>query len=170
MSGSTDRTVEVFRVHPATLGVSILVAVLLQVLLPLKLPLARLMDLPLLVTIYFALVRRNRIFGIGLGTGVGLVQDALSHSYIGVFGMVKALVGYLAASSSVRFELESLPTRAVMMAIFVFVHSVCLAGLQHVLLESHPPFRLLGMASGLMVNVALGLIVFQVLDRFRHPA
>jgi rod shape-determining protein MreD len=170
MSVSTDRAVEVFRVHPATLWLSAFAALVLQTFLPLKIPIARLLDFPLLVAIYFPLVKRNKVFGIGLGTGLGLLQDALSHGFIGISGMAKALVGYLAASASMRFELESLLLRAVMTAAFVLIHSLCLAGLQHGLLDSPPPFRPLEMASGILLNVALGLVLFQVLDRFRHPA
>jgi rod shape-determining protein MreD len=170
MPVSTDRAVEVFRVHPAALWVSAFAALLLQTFLPLKIPLARLLDFPLLVAIYFPLVRRNKVFGIALGTGLGLLQDALSHGFIGISGMTKALVGYLAASASMRFELESLLLRAVMSTAFILTHSLCLAGLQHGLLESPPPFQPLEMASGVLVNVALGLVIFQVLDRFRHPA
>jgi rod shape-determining protein MreD len=169
MPVSTDRPFEVFRVHPATFWVTVLGALLLQSVLPLKLPMARLMDFPLLVVIYFAQVRRNKVFGIGLGTGIGLLQDALSHGYIGIFGMAKAVVGYLATSASLRFDLDSLLARSIMMGILVMVHTLCLAGLQHGLLESPPPLQPLNMASGVLVNVALGLIFFQVLDRFRHP-
>jgi rod shape-determining protein MreD len=170
MPASTGRPLAVFRVHPATFWVSILASLLLQALLPLKVPLARLMDFPLLVTIYFALLRRNKVFGISLGTGVGLLQDALSHGYMGLFGIVKALVGYLAASAGVQFDVESMPTRSVLTGIFVLLHSLGLAGLQRGLLESPPSFQPLQTASGLMVNVALGLVLFLVLDRFRHPA
>jgi rod shape-determining protein MreD len=170
MAVSAGRPVEVFRVHPATFWVTVLAALLLQTFLPLKVPLAGVVDFPLLVTIYFALVRRGKVFGISLGTGLGLVQDALSHRYIGIYGMAKAIVGYLAASASVRFELESVPTRAVLTGLCVLIHSLALGGLQHSLLESPPPFQPLQMVSGLLVNVALGLVLFQVLDRFRHPA
>lgn len=137
MPASADRPVEVFHVHPATFWVTVLMALLLQTFLPLKLPLARIMDFPLLVTIYFALVRRNKVFGIGLGTALGLLQDALAHGFIGISGIAKAVVGYLAASASMRFELESPLLRSVMTAAFVLVHGLCLTGLQLGLLESH---------------------------------
>jgi rod shape-determining protein MreD len=170
MPTSTHRPVAVFQVHPAIISIVVLVALLLQTFLPLKLPLARLMDFPLLVVIYFALMRREKVFGIGLGTGLGLLQDALSHGYIGIFGIAKAIVGYLAASASTRFELESLVARTVLTAAFVLIHSLCLTVLQHALLESPPPFQPIAIASTLLVNVALGLIIFQILDRFRRPA
>ena len=170
MPASTHRPVAVYKMHPAILSLATLAALLLQTFLPLKLPLARLMDFPLLIVIYFALMRRDKVFGIALGTGLGLLQDALSHDFIGIFGIAKAIVGYLAASASTRFELESLVTRTVLTGVFVLVHNICLAILQHVLLEAPPPFQLLRTASAVLVNVALGLILFQILDRFRRPA
>ena len=167
MHVARQREVEAFRVRPVTLGVTILVALLFQTFLPLKIPLAGLMDLPLLVTVYFTLVRQNKIFGIALGTGLGLVQDALSHGYLGMFGMAKALVGYLAASAAVRFNVESLLARSVVTASLILLHNLCMAGLQHALLESPPAFLPLDVASAVLVNVALSLILFPVLDRFR---
>jgi rod shape-determining protein MreD len=170
MPSSTSRPVAVFQVHPAILAVAALMALLLQTFLPLKLPLARLMDFPLLIAIYFALMRRDKVFGIALGTGLGLLQDALSHGYIGIFGIAKSLVGYLAASASTRFELESLVARAVLTGVFVLLHNLCLVALQHALLEAPPLFQPLAAASAVLVNVALGLVIFQILDHFRRPA
>src|SRR5579864_9401675 len=118
MPASTHRPVAVFKVHPAILAAAVLLALLLQTFLPLKLPLARLMDFPLLIVIYAALMRRDRVYGIAMGTVVGLLQDALSHGLIGIFGIAKAIVGYFAASASTRFELESLVARTVLTAIF----------------------------------------------------
>jgi len=170
MPVTTHRPVAVFQIHPVILSVAVMVALLLQTFLPLKFPLARLMDFPLLVVIYFALMRRARVFGIAMGTGVGLLQDALSHGYIGIFGIAKAIVGYLAAQASTRFELESLVARTVLTGAFVLVHNLCLAALQHALQEAPPAFQPLREASAVLVNVALGLILFQILDRFRRPA
>jgi rod shape-determining protein MreD len=170
MPTSSHRPVAVFQVHPAIVTIAVLAALLLQTFLPLKLPLARLMDFPLLIVIYFALMRRDKLFGIALGTGLGLLQDALAHGFIGIFGIAKAIVGYLAASASTRFELESLLARTVLTAVFVLVHNLCLAALQHALLEAPPPFQPIAIASAVLVNVALSLILFQILDQFRRPA
>lgn len=145
-------------------------ALLLQKFLPLRVPLARFFDFPLVVTIYFALLRRDKVFAIGLGAGVGLLQDAFSNGLIGVFGMAKALVGYLGASASVKFDLEQLPARFVLTAILVPVHGAFLLALEYGLLESPPPFWPLDFVTSVLVNVGLGLILFQLLDRFRRPA
>jgi len=155
--------------HPAILWLTVFVALLLQTFLPVKVPLARLFDFPLLAIIYFAVVRRDKVFAIGLGTGIGLLQDALSHSYFGIFGMAKALIGYLAASASVKFELDEVLARLALTGILVSVHGLALLGLQRGLLEVPPLFQPLETASGVLVNVGLGLILFQVLDRFRRP-
>ena len=170
MPTSTGRPIAVFEIHPAIVSVAAFAALLLQTFLPLKLPLARLMDFPLLIVIYFALMRRERVFGMAVGTSLGLLQDALSHGFIGVFGIAKAIVGYMAASASTHFELESLTARTVLTGVFVLVHNLCLAALQHVILEAPPPFQPVAAASAVLVNVALGLIIFQILDRFRRAA
>jgi rod shape-determining protein MreD len=125
------------------------------------------MDLPLLATVYFTLVRQKKIFGIALGTGLGLMQDALSHGYVGMFGMAKALVGYLAALAANRFNVESPFARSVVTAALIVLHDLCMAGLQHALLEFPPAFLPLDLASSVLVNVALSLALFPVLDRFR---
>jgi rod shape-determining protein MreD len=170
MPVSTHRPIAVFQVHPAILSGASIIALLLQTFLPLKLPLARLMDFPLLIAIYFALMRRDKVFGIALGTMLGLLQDALSHGFIGIFGIAKAIVGYLAATASTRFELESLVTRTVLTGVFILAHNLCVTALQRILLEAPPRFQPLATASSVLVNVALGLIIFQILDRFRRPA
>lgn len=167
MPVAPEREVEVFRVHYATLLVSILAALLLQTVLPILVPVATLMDFPLLVVVYFTLIRQNQIFGIALGTGLGLMQDALSHGYLGMFGMAKALAGYLAGSAAMRFNFESPLTRSVVTASLVLIHNLCMAGLQRFLLEPPPAFLPLDLASAVLVNAALSLILFPVLDRFR---
>ncbi len=170
MGGTAPRPLPVYRVHPAILWASAFGALLLQAFLPLIIPMARLLDFPLLVTVYYALLRRNGVFGIFFGTGLGMLQDALSHGHIGINGMTKALVGYLAASASVRFDLDSLGVRSVLTAVLVVVHDLFRLGLEHLLLESPRSFQPLDLASSLLGNVALGLILFVVLDRLRRPA
>ena len=61
-------------------------------------------DLPLVITVYFALGRRSPIQGTVMGAAMGLFQDALSHHAIGINGIAKSLVGFLAASAGIRLE------------------------------------------------------------------
>ena len=168
MANSADRPIPVYRVHPAAFWVSLFIALLLQVSLPVKVPLARLFDFPLLMTIYFASVRRSKIFGMALGTGLGLVQDALSHGLLGMFGIAKALVGYLAAYAGVKFDMEQLAARYFLVGALVLVHSLVLAALRHILFEEPPSMTSLTLTSIVIVNVALALLCYPILDRFKH--
>ena len=170
MTTHMRRSVEVYRIRPIILWPTVFASLLLQTVLPLTFPKARFLDFPLIVVIYFSLLRRSKFFGIGLGTVMGLLQDALSHHYLGLFGMVKALTGYLAASASVKFDLEQLLPRFLLAGILVVVHGGFLMGLEHALLESSPPFVPIDFLTGVLFNVALALILFNILDRFRKPA
>jgi len=170
MASPVERPLTIHRVNPTAFWVTIFSSLLLQKFLPLKINFARLLDLPLLVTIYFALVRQDKIFGIALGTALGLLEDAFTHGFIGITGMAKAVTGYLAASAGIKFDLERLLPRLVMAGLLVFLHNVLLQGLMRGLLESVPPFVPLDLLVSVMVNVGLGLVLFQFLDRFKQQA
>jgi rod shape-determining protein MreD len=163
-----QRPIAVYRVHPVVFWTTVLLSLLLHAMLPLKLPVARLFDFPLLVTVYYGLVRRNLVYGTLLGTGLGLVQDAMAHGFIGFHGMANSLIGYLAAAAGVRFDPEHLLSRSLLTGLLVLVHDLSVIGLQRTLLESSPPFEPLDVAISIMVNVALGLVLFQLLDRFKQ--
>jgi rod shape-determining protein MreD len=167
MASPAERPVAVYRTNPA-FWIAVFGGLLLQKFLPLKIGFARLFDFPLLVTIYFALVRQDKVFAIGLGTTLGLLQDAFTHGFIGIFGMCKAVVGYLAASAGIKFELERLIARLIVAGALVLVHDLLFQGLQWSLLESVPPFQPLELIVSVMVNAGLGLILFQILDRFKQ--
>ena len=169
VAAPTHRSIAVFRAHPVTLWVAAFAALVLQTYLPLKVPLARLVDLPLLVTIYFALLRRSKLFSLGLGTTLGLLQDALSHGYIGMFGMAKALVAYLAAWASIKFDPEHPVTRFGVVGALVLIHNLFMSALEQ-LLPTPPPFQPLDLASAALLNVAIALVVFLGLDYFKRPA
>ncbi|HUI43874.1 MAG TPA: rod shape-determining protein MreD [Terriglobia bacterium] len=170
MPASAERPINVYRVHPLTLWVAAFLALVLQTFLPVVLPLARLLDLPLLVVIYFSVTRRSKVFGTLFGTAVGLAEDALSHGFLGMFGVVKALVGYFGAWASVKFDLEQFLGRLALTAALVLLHSLAVDGLRHMLLESPPPIQPLDLASLVLLNSAMAVVLFQVLDRFRRPA
>src|ERR1700759_3791917 len=87
--------------HSFSPAVAILVplgAILLQALLPKPFPQLAILDLPLIVTVFFAVPRRNAVAGTLAGPAIGLPQDALPNQPIGVNGMAKSVIGYLAAS------------------------------------------------------------------------
>jgi rod shape-determining protein MreD len=91
--------------------------------------------LPLVVTVYFALGRRSPIQGTVMGAVMGLFEDALSHHAIGINGIAKTAVGFLAASVGMRIDVDHHTIRLLLTfmlsllssAIYVFVADSCWA-------------------------------------------
>lgn len=114
--------IEVHRFHPLpAIGVPLL-ALFLQASLPLRFPGFTLFDLPLLVTIFFAVARRNQIAGTVTGCLMGLFQDSLTHQPIGLFGIAKTVIGYAASSIGVRIDVENPGSRLIMTFAFYLLH------------------------------------------------
>ncbi|HEX5412080.1 MAG TPA: rod shape-determining protein MreD [Terriglobia bacterium] len=164
------RPKEAFRAHPGILSLIVFASLLLEMTLPPILPITRLFQLPLLATIYFSMIRENQMFGTALGTIVGLLEDALSHGYLGQMGMAKALVGYLAATAGLKLEFDNLLVRGFLIGVLVAVHNSFLYLLSRQLLGLPAPFAPLHILSSTMVNVALGLVLFPLFDRVRKRA
>ena len=155
------------------LPVAILVplgAILLQVLLPRLLPALVILDLPLIVTLFFAVSRRSPIAGTITGGTIGLLQDVLTGPYIGVNGMAKSLVGYAAASLGSRIDVENTATRAVLTFAFSLLQSVLLYLVERRLLgiRSFPVLWLHELLRA-AVNTAVAVPVFLLLDRTKRP-
>ena len=73
----TDLHVEVHEFHVGVVTGVVILALVLEAFLPIHFPRASVIELPLLVTIYFALSRRNPSAGMLLGMIIGLAQDSL---------------------------------------------------------------------------------------------
>jgi rod shape-determining protein MreD len=144
-------------------------AVLLQVLLPKALPRLAILDLPLIVTLFFAISRRNPIAGTVTGATIGLLQDVLTSQPIGVNGMAKSVIGYAAASLGSRIDVENTGTRAVLTFGFSFVQSVLLYLIERRLLGVRA-FHVLWLHELIraVVNTAVGVPIYLLLDRFKY--
>lgn len=76
---------------------------------------ARVFDLPLVAVIYYA-IRKGPAGALLAGAGVGLLQDALEGTLLGVNAFSKALVGYLVGMLGLRFALAPLVSRVLVLA------------------------------------------------------
>ena len=111
-----------------------LAALVLQAWLPRVLRGYTWFDLPLVVTIYFALGRRSPIQGTLMGAALGIFEDALTHHAIGVNGIAKTVAGFLAGSVGVRIDVENYTIRLMLIfllsllcsAIYVFIYRILL--------------------------------------------
>ena len=146
-----------------------LLALLIQVYLPLfqTLRLVSRVELPLLVTIYFALMRRSQLRGLGIGVLLGLAQDSLFQQHIGMYGICKTLVGYFSASIGMQFDVENSLVRLILSFIFFMFHQFLFWVLQRSLLDVPALFDIrLELLFG-AANAVIGVILFHFLDKLR---
>ncbi len=132
---------------------------------------AELLDLPLLVTIYFGVSRRNPVSGMLLGAVIGLLQDALGHDNpIGMYGIAKTCVGYLASSVGARIDTEHPISRFGLVFLLFHFHQAVLAITQRVLLNHPAPFFTLRLFLDSLVTAGVAIVLFALLDRLRRPS
>jgi rod shape-determining protein MreD len=144
-----------------------LAAILFQVYVPRFFTYLAYLELPLLVTVYFSLMWRSPPSGVLLGMCIGLAQDSLSNHPLGMFGIVKTLVGYFAASVSQRFEANSALLRLVLAFFFFFFHQFFYWVLSRALLGeaiSFDPIQTLVLA---VLNAAVAVPLFHILDKLK---
>jgi rod shape-determining protein MreD len=145
-----------------------LMAILFQVYVPRYYEFLRYLELPLLVTVYFALMRRSQIAGIFIGAGIGLVQDSLSPQPIGVFGLDKTLVGYFAASVGMRIDVEHVMIRFVLaLGLFIF-HQFFYWALARAFLGQQLVFDIQQTLILGLLNAAVGVSLYHFLDKLKE--
>ncbi|HEX4020459.1 MAG TPA: rod shape-determining protein MreD [Acidobacteriaceae bacterium] len=145
-----------------------LLAIFAQAYLPLRFPRFAVLDLPLIVTVYFAVARRNPISGTLLGTAIGLTQDALTHLPLGINGIIKAVVGYLSASIGMRIDVDNPGTRLIMLFVFTLLDSILHLFIVRRLLGLQQDWYWLHELIRAVVNALVGIILFTLLDRLRQ--
>ncbi|KAA6460116.1 rod shape-determining protein MreD [Acidobacteria bacterium AB60] len=164
---SSRRDLEIHRYPAALYLVVMLVALVVQALLPRILQDRFWFDIPLVITIYFALARRSPIAGMLLGGVMGVFQDALTGHAIGIYGIGKTIAGYLAASVGVRIDVQNTIIRVMLNfsltvlcnAIYLFIYRVLL-GMEF---SWNWPNTLIQAVA----NSILALFTFPLLDRFQ---
>jgi rod shape-determining protein MreD len=125
------------------------------------------LDLPLLVVIYFATAQRTPITATVGGAIIGLAQDALTHQPLGVFGIAKAFIGYLAASLGVRIDTESVGTRLGLTFAFTLLNDGIDWILVRHLLAQPLPWGWLYQLSRAAINTLVAIVLFALLDRLK---
>src|SRR5205814_10205814 len=97
---------------------------------------------PLLVTIYFGLSRRNPSLHVALPIFIGLFQDSLSGPTVplGLYGIAKTIIGYLASSIGARLDTEHPAARFALTFAFFIVHQGLIAVTRGILLGQPEPW------------------------------
>jgi rod shape-determining protein MreD len=168
-SYTSRRELEQHSFHPAVTVLVPLTAILLQAFLPRPFPRLAILDLPLIITVFFAVSRRNPVAGTLTGACIGLLQDALTVQPIGVNGMAKSVIGYIAASIGIQIDVENLTTRVIINFGFFLLNSFLLFLINRRLL-GHSDFHLLWLHELLraVINTIVALPIFFLLDNTKR--
>lgn len=146
-----------------------LVAIIGKVYLPRLIPNTEWLELPLLLTVYFGLMRRSQLASLLFGAFVGLAEDSLAPANIpiGMYGITKTLVGYFAASVSLRFDVESTLIRVILSFFFYFFHAFFYWIMRRALLGQIVPFDPQETFVHGALNAAVAVPLFLILDRMK---
>lgn len=120
-------------------------------------------DLVLIVVVYIAL-KSGPAAGLLGGTVAGLIQDALSNPILGIGGLAKTVVGYLAGVLATQFILNGPLPRLVLLIMATLLHAAIFMGL-YVLLDLRQfPDPLPSVISQALGNGFIGVVGFQLAE------
>ncbi len=164
--------IEVHKFRAGAILIATLLSLVLQAWFPIHFTRAAILDLPLLVTVYFGLSRRNPSTGLLLGMAIGLAQDSLSGPTVplGLYGIAKTIIGYLASSIGARLDTEHPAARFALTAAFFVVHQGVIVLTRRILLAQPEPWFNLHLAVAALVNALVAVFLFLLLDRLRKPS
>jgi rod shape-determining protein MreD len=161
--------IEVHKFRAGAITIATLLALVIQTWTPVHISKAALLDLPLLITIYFGLSRRNPSTGLLLGMAIGLAQDSLSGPTVplGLYGIAKTVIGYLASSIGARLDTEHPAARFALTALFFVVHQDMIVLTRRILLAQPELWFNMRLAVAALVNALVAVFLFLLLDRLR---
>jgi rod shape-determining protein MreD len=145
-----------------------LAAIFIQVSISRQLGFIKVFDLPLLVTIFFAVARRRPIPGIFTGALIGTIQDAIAGVPIGLNGIAKTIVGYLASSLGVKLDVDNPGSRFLMTFVFYLVHRTVYVVIALALVGEREQFLWAHTLVAALANALLAVVLFALFDRMKQ--
>lgn len=121
-------------------------------------------DFVLVAVVYVAL-SFGPVAGLLGGTAVGLAQDALSGGILGIGGLAKTIVGFLAGIIGAQFIVSSALPRFVMFFMASIVHTACFMGIYALLPDARSaavPYGQIALQA--LGNAVIGLLSFQAVE------
>jgi rod shape-determining protein MreD len=161
--------IEVHKFRGGAIVGATLLALMFQAFVPVYFAKAAMIDLPLLITIYFGLSRRNPSTGLLLGMVIGLFQDSLSGPTVplGLYGIAKTIIGYLASSIGARLDTEHPAARFALTIIFFGLHQGIVLLTRRILLAQSSVWFTMHLAAAAVVNAIVAVFLFALLDHLR---
>ena len=123
------------------------------------------LDLVLVVVTYVALTG-GPVTGMLAGSFAGIIQDALSSGVVGIGGLAKSIVGFLAGAIGQQFIVTAVLPRLVMFLGATAVHAAVFMGLYVVLGLRAFPSPWAAIVSQALGNAIVGLIAFAIIESF----
>ena len=120
-------------------------------------------DLVLVVVVYVALTG-GPANGLLTGTFAGLVQDSLSTGVIGIGGLAKTIVGFLAGIIGSQFIVALPLPRFVVFFGATVLHAVVFMGLYELLNLRHFGTPYAAVAGQAAANAVVGVVAFQLVE------
>ena len=120
-------------------------------------------DLVLIVVVYIAL-KSGPVTGVLAGTVAGLIQDALSNPILGIGGLAKTMVGFLAGLLATQFILNGPLPRFVLIVMATALHAAIFMGLYMLLDLRQFPDPIPAVVGQALGNGFVGVVGFQLLE------
>ena len=120
-------------------------------------------DLVLVAVVYVALTT-GPVTGMLAGSVAGLIQDSLSSGVVGIGGLAKSIVGFLAGAFGQQFIVTAALPRLVMFVAATALHAAVFMGLYEVLdLRTFPSPGKTVMTQALG-NALVGIVAFTIIE------
>ena len=120
-------------------------------------------DFVLVVVVYAALTD-GPITGLLTGTFAGLIQDALSTGIVGIGGLAKTVIGFLAGIVGTQFIVAEPLPRFVVFFVATIVHAVVFYGLYMLLDLRQFGAAYAAVAAQALGNAVVGVVAFQLVE------
>jgi rod shape-determining protein MreD len=120
-------------------------------------------DFVLIAVVYVALTS-GPVTGLLSGTFAGLVQDALSSGVIGIGGLAKTVVGFLAGVIGTQFIVTHSLPRFIVFFLATIVHAIIFMGLYILLDLRHFGTPFAAVIRQALANAIIGIVAFQVVE------
>jgi rod shape-determining protein MreD len=122
-------------------------------------------DLVLIVMVYVG-IKSGPVTGTLAGTVAGLIQDALSGGILGIYGLAKTIVGFLAGLLGTQFIVTAPLPRFLLVVVVTFLHGSIFIGLNRLLNLQQVSADYASMAGQAFGNAFVGVVAFQVIEWF----
>lgn len=117
-----------------------------------------------LVGVVYAALQWGAVAGILAGTLGGLLQDLLAGGIVGVGGLTKTLVGFVAGVVGAQFVLAKPIVRTAILVVATVAHRGMGLALLALIERQWPAFGWSALAAEIAINAVVGFVAFQLTD------